>query len=1088
MASQCRALVGIVLLFAFAVPGMCQENDSGQRTWVDNTGAYRIEAAFVKKDGNQVYLRKNDGKILVIPEERLSEADRQLAAKLSEQAKQHSASDTGNPFAATSELPQEKKPSRSELVQQVQRSIAYITIRDNLGTPQGLGSGFVVDTGGLIATNYHVIRAASSAVVKFRDGTEVEVAGYRALDKEHDLAILELKEAPADLKPLRFDPKCPIEQGDAVLAFGHPAGFEFTVTDGIVSAVRKTAEMPKGVGKILNSDPECSWIQISVPLVPGSSGGPLLDTSGNLLGINSWVFYGRGMAFAVHGRHLADLMKKLSKSVETLPVPGSKQGPGVRDPDVLAKLETFREDYGAFYRKVWSVQNGKARLEIIETEDPAVKCAAALLDLAAEKKGTRTAFEALISIARLAEMSRNVSVRLAGEATVRQHRETLRAAFEQILSDHADEPDVAPFCPELCELATEEVHNFCRTIVSRTSRDDVRGMGSFALASSLVNNPRTVGRAEDEAIACLQRAVDEFGDEQFNQETLKSIAEPLLMARKHLTMGRLAANIAGKDSQGREFQLTDHAGKVVLLDFWVDWCPFCRNMYPYERELLEKYGDRSLEILGINCDETDRLKEVEAGDKVTWRSWADGVKGPIAKKWQVHSYPTLYLLDHQGRIRLKGNVPGERLAQYIEPLLKEKELGLQFDVVAPCSAWNYLESAEWPGKSWRELEFDDSQWNSGRGPFGFGLDAEGTAVGQNEKVHTTYFRKRFSVPDAAAVNDLLLEVFFDDGVAVFLNGKKILRENLAPDTKASAPADKEAKGDGLVPRYIPLHSNQLKMGENILAVELHQHDPKSQDLHFDLNLSSGVELPTATRVQYLLDADDKNGALEEWTRAIDQDPENTQLLRERALLNVRIYKRWRAANDYLEVLDRDPSDVVDWSRAAVLLVLSEHEDQYRDHCATMLDQFRENSDLPTQNTLALTCLLTPDADLAAKIPLAALEKALDEGSDPDRQAWYWTTRALAVFRRGDTAKALGYVAEAKRLPAFEADVQLQALVLAVEALVLGATDQTGTAKQALAEATKFVANECPRLAKGYTGPWHCVLAAHILCHEAAKKD
>ena len=81
-----------------------------------------------------------------------------------------------------------------------------------------------------MATNYHVIKDASSASVRFRDGTEAEVAGYRSLDTKHDLAILQLTNPPRTMEVLKINVPAGLKQGEAIIAIGHPGGFEFTVS------------------------------------------------------------------------------------------------------------------------------------------------------------------------------------------------------------------------------------------------------------------------------------------------------------------------------------------------------------------------------------------------------------------------------------------------------------------------------------------------------------------------------------------------------------------------------------------------------------------------------------------------------------------------------------------------------------------------------------------------------------------------------------------------------------------------------------------------------------------------------------------
>lgn len=96
-------------------------------------------------------------------------------------------------------------------------------------------------------------------------------------------------------------------------------------------------------------------------------------------------------------------------------------------------------------------------------------------------------------------------------------------------------------------------------------------------------------------------------------------------------------------------------------------------MVPHERSLVKRLADKPFVILGVNSDRSrERLKQVMKKHKITWRSWFDGGSsgGPIAKRWNIKGWPTIYVLDPKGVIRFK-NVRGKKLDQAIETVLKE---------------------------------------------------------------------------------------------------------------------------------------------------------------------------------------------------------------------------------------------------------------------------------------------------------------------------------------------------------------------------------------------------------------------------------
>ena len=104
-------------------------------------------------------------------------------------------------------------------------------------------------------------------------------------------------------------------------------------------------------------------------------------------------------------------------------------------------------------------------------------------------------------------------------------------------------------------------------------------------------------------------------------------------------------------------------------------------MFPHERSLVKKLDSKPFALIGVNSDtDLENLKEVRKKESITWRSFwngEEGTKGPISMKWNVHGWPTLYVLDHKGVIRQKWlGSPGEKIMDdFLEKLIKEAEEG-----------------------------------------------------------------------------------------------------------------------------------------------------------------------------------------------------------------------------------------------------------------------------------------------------------------------------------------------------------------------------------------------------------------------------
>jgi Do/DeqQ family serine protease len=158
---------------------------------------------------------------------------------------------------------------------------------------QSLGSGVLVDAGGLVVTNNHVIEGATEVKVSLADKREFE-AEIVLKDSRSDLAVLRLKAQSERFPAIDFADSDALQVGDLVLAIGNPFGVGQTVTHGIVSAVART--------QIGITDYQF-FIQTDAAINPGNSGGALVDMSGKLVGINTAIFSrsggSQGIGFAI---------------------------------------------------------------------------------------------------------------------------------------------------------------------------------------------------------------------------------------------------------------------------------------------------------------------------------------------------------------------------------------------------------------------------------------------------------------------------------------------------------------------------------------------------------------------------------------------------------------------------------------------------------------------------------------------------------------------------------------------------------------------------------------------------------------------
>ena len=211
--------------------------------------------------------------------------------------------------------------SVTELIDAVEPAVVCIK------TNTGLGSGFVIDESGLIVTCYHCIDDAVGGRVIFKDQSEVPIVGVRRVAPERDLAVIQI----APTRPLVALPisHATPKKGEPVIALGSPAGLSFTVTEGSVSAVRTCEELSVlsgefasaiGSGHWYRLSPTLCLIQITASTMPGSSGGPIVDFRGNVLGISSFGlnWHGQKLEFCISARDIIDVVSQLDAEVTSL--------------------------------------------------------------------------------------------------------------------------------------------------------------------------------------------------------------------------------------------------------------------------------------------------------------------------------------------------------------------------------------------------------------------------------------------------------------------------------------------------------------------------------------------------------------------------------------------------------------------------------------------------------------------------------------------------------------------------------------------------------------------------------------------------
>jgi S1-C subfamily serine protease len=171
------------------------------------------------------------------------------------------------------------KPGPAEAYEKIRPSVVLVSAHSDEGeTDPARGTGVIMVESGIILTNLHVVAGARYVEVTFAEGlkSEAEVIGTRP---EHDLAVLQAKQLPDDIVAATMRSTAGLRPGDEVLAVGYPFGIGPSASAGVISGLRREYVSPEGRRLLTN------LIQFDAAVNPGNSGGPLVTTEGEVIGI-----------------------------------------------------------------------------------------------------------------------------------------------------------------------------------------------------------------------------------------------------------------------------------------------------------------------------------------------------------------------------------------------------------------------------------------------------------------------------------------------------------------------------------------------------------------------------------------------------------------------------------------------------------------------------------------------------------------------------------------------------------------------------------------------------------------------------------
>lgn len=272
-------------------------------------------------------------------------------------------------------------PNFVDLVEQTKSAVVNIKVLDESGDDlselqfdlagSASGSGFILSEDGFIITNHHVIEEAKRVVVRLNDRNEYE-AEVIGSDADSDVALLKIE--AKGLPVLKLSSSSSLQVGEWVIAIGSPFGFDHSVTQGIVSATKRS----------LPDSNYVPFIQTDVAINPGNSGGPLLNLKGEVVGVNSQILSQTGgyigLSFAIPIEIVTNVAKQLEENGKV-----SRGWLGVLIQEVTGKVARdlkMKKPHGAYIAQVFS--EGPAGKSGLQEGDVILEFDGVMIDLSSQ--------------------------------------------------------------------------------------------------------------------------------------------------------------------------------------------------------------------------------------------------------------------------------------------------------------------------------------------------------------------------------------------------------------------------------------------------------------------------------------------------------------------------------------------------------------------------------------------------------------------------------------------------------------------------------------------------------------------------------
>jgi hypothetical protein len=537
------------------------------------------------------------------------------------------------------------------LINEKEKGVFYLRVLNKEGQEISSGTGFLVDGKGTLVTALHVILPKRDVVGSVEaldaDGKTWEVEGVTASDSSVDLAVLKLEKVPEGARPLGLAGDGLPVRGAKVLVLGHPQGFQFVATDGMVGATHKTDHLPEQLRQsgFIHSAADVVWIQTNATVTNGNSGGPLLDGTGNVIGIIQWMT-GPQMSFSLQVASIRKLLAEPAKlqTLESFTEP---------DADFFTLMKDFQMDAMAAKQRDFNPfgfpEHGKEKPAA--KGDPLLeKYVPALPALATKHLGKDVELPVLLMLMNISAMA-DLPPEIAGD---------VKKASDRLFAQFRDDRRLLAFVRSPSTPTLPEAKEFVGSLSKASSDPEIRALAALMSARCIDVNANG-GESIKTAMEFARAAAKCPPGIMYGPQSVAEVAGKLIEMLEHSSVGCAAPELKGIDQDGKPVKLSDLKGRHVVVAFYTAENEF-RAGIAGELNDVVKYADgRPLSVIGVLVEFPNRFftSSGQREVKKTWGAIKDDADGTLREAWYVTDAPTVFLIDPNGVIKSRYTEPAK---------------------------------------------------------------------------------------------------------------------------------------------------------------------------------------------------------------------------------------------------------------------------------------------------------------------------------------------------------------------------------------------------------------------------------------------